>query len=85
MRHRVESTTSNSTTSIDSSDVKSPTVTLLSLNNSLVSGNLAPILNFQVILVAENTADDGPSDAVNFSAATKPTTAEDENVTKRQG
>ena len=28
-----------------------------------------PILNFQVILVAENKTDDGTSDSVNFSAA----------------
>jgi hypothetical protein len=52
----------------DGTVLNSPVVTLQSLNPSVVSGNLLPILNFQVILVAENRADDGPSDTVNFSA-----------------
>ena len=32
----------------------SPTLTLLSLNSSVKASNLAPVLNFQVILVGEN-------------------------------
>jgi hypothetical protein len=48
--------------------LNSQVLTLQSLNTSVVSGNLAPILKFQTILVAENVADNGPGDTVNFSA-----------------
>jgi hypothetical protein len=39
---------------------------LLGLTSKVVAGNLAPILNMQVILVAENPHDNGPADS--FSA-----------------
>jgi hypothetical protein len=52
----------------DGTVLNSPELTLLSLNPSAVSANLAPILNYQIIMVAENIPDDGPTDSINFSA-----------------
>jgi hypothetical protein len=40
--------------------------TLLSLNSKVATGNLASILNYQALLVAENRPDDGPTDTVKF-------------------
>jgi hypothetical protein len=51
----------------DGSTLNSGLLTLQSLNGSVVPG-VAPILNLQVILVAENPAQNGPTDAVTFSA-----------------
>lgn len=48
--------------------LNSPTLTLQSTNSSVVPGNLAPILNYQVIMVAENQVENGPTDSVDFSA-----------------
>jgi hypothetical protein len=48
--------------------VSSGLVTVQSLNPSVVPGNLAPILNYQVILVAENQVENGTADTINFSA-----------------
>jgi hypothetical protein len=48
--------------------LESPARTLLSIDPSVVPGNLSSILNLQVILVAENKFDDGSADTVNFSA-----------------
>jgi hypothetical protein len=47
---------------------QSPPQTLLGIDPSITAGNLASILNYQVIMVAENPTDDGPSDSVKFSA-----------------
>jgi hypothetical protein len=52
----------------DGTVLNSPSLTLESLNSSFGSTYQLPILNFQVIMVAENVADDGPGDSVTFSA-----------------
>ncbi len=42
--------------------------TLASMDSSIGLGNMAPIANFQVVLVAENIPGNGPTDTVSFSA-----------------
>jgi hypothetical protein len=42
--------------------------TLLGINTSATSANLAPILNYQALLVAENIPDDGKTDTVKFNS-----------------
>jgi hypothetical protein len=41
---------------------------LLGINSSATSANLAPILNYQALLVAENIPDDGITDTVKFNS-----------------
>jgi hypothetical protein len=49
--------------------INSPVITLQSTVSQVTAKNLAPISNFQAILVANNPSGDGPQDAVTFSSA----------------
>jgi hypothetical protein len=42
--------------------------TLLGISSPATSANLAPILNYQAVLVAENKSDDGKTDSVKFNS-----------------
>ena len=49
--------------------INSPVIKLQTISSQVTSANLAPIANFQAILVANNPSGDPPNDSVTFSSA----------------